>query len=147
MMKIAVQPMLSKNRHHGRNGFTLVEVLISMAVFAVCIPVLVAAMLFCYGTLKINAHKLIALNFAQKKAENLMNIKFPNLSTGSGSYNENNVLLDSAAALRCAIGVVVTADGTKRKRIAVNVSWTEQRRSHSVVLSTVVSDNYVTKPG
>lgn len=130
----------------SRRGMTFVEVLVSLAVFAVCVPVLVAAMLFCYGTLKINAHKLTALNLAQKKMENLMNLKFASLSTTAHAYDESNVPLDSAGVLKGTISASVTSDGTTRKKIGVAVSWVEQRRNLNVSLDTMVSDNYVTKP-
>ncbi len=124
----------------------MVEILVSIAVFGICIPVLLAAMLFCYSTSKINAHKMTALTLAQKKIENLMNLQFASLSTTANAYNESNVLLDSAGSLKGNIKAVVTSDGSQRKKISVVASWTECKRTINVGLDTLVSDNNVTKP-
>ena len=127
-------------------GMTLMEVLVSAGVVAVCIPALLGAMLFAFGVLKVNAHKITALNLARKKIENVMNIQYSSISTTASAYNENNVALDSATGKPLAtITVVVTnPSGTTRKNIAVTVRWAEQKRAHSVSLNTIVSKNNVT---
>ncbi|MCX6339842.1 MAG: prepilin-type N-terminal cleavage/methylation domain-containing protein [Candidatus Aureabacteria bacterium] len=138
---------LEKRRcRRPEHGLTIVEVLVSIAVFGICIPVLLGAMLFCYSTTKINAHKMTALTLAQKKIENLMNLKFASLSTTAHAYDENNVPLDSAGSLRGNVAAVVTSDGSQRKKITVAVKWNECRRNLNVALDTLVSDNIVTKP-
>lgn len=133
-------------RRGAERGLTTVEVLVSIAVFGICIPVLLAAMLFCHGAAKINAHKMTALTLAQKKIENLANLKFASLSTTANAYNENNVSLDSAGSLKGNVAAVVTADGGQRKKIAVVVSWIEHKRNLNMTLDTLVSNNIVTKP-
>jgi len=133
-------------RNQQRRGMTFIEVLVSVVIFVICIPALVGAMLFCYGTLKINAHKLTAINLTQKKIENLMNLKYASLSTAAHAYDESNVPLDSVGALKGTVGVVVTADGANRKKIAVTTNWTEQRRNLRVALNTMISSNYFPNP-
>jgi type II secretory pathway pseudopilin PulG len=129
----------------GRAGLTLVEVLISVGIFGIAIPALLGGMLTGYGVVKKNAHHIAALNLARKKIENIMNIQYSSLSTTANAYSETNVLLDSNSALRANIPVTVSnPSGTTRKFITVTVRWTEQNRTFTVTLHTLVTRNNVT---
>jgi prepilin-type N-terminal cleavage/methylation domain-containing protein len=125
-------------------GLTLVEVLVSIGIAAICIPALLAAIIFGFGILKLNAHKATALALARRKMENIMNIRYDSISTAANAYRETNVPIDSAGAIKATINAAVTnPSGTSRKNIAVTVQWAEQGRNHSVSLHTLVSKNNI----
>jgi prepilin-type N-terminal cleavage/methylation domain-containing protein len=127
-----------------REGMTLIEVLMGVTIFSISVPIILTAMIFCYGTMKINAHQITALSLARKKIENLMNIQYASLSTTASYYNETNVVLDSLSNIRASILVTVAAAGTNKKSITVAVSWTERGRPYRVALNSLNSDNNVT---
>ncbi len=76
-------------KRQGLNGFTLVEIVISLAIFAVGIVALLALFAVGFDTAKRSANLTAATIFAQQKMEEVKMAGYPVLSD-EGSFSDTN---------------------------------------------------------
>jgi type II secretion system protein I len=122
-----------------QGGFTVVELLVALALFAIIIPSLVVGM----GTvtqLNNRARDLTLISIvAENKIETLRSLGYNSITAGTTSFTSE--LPQELAGPKSASYTVT--QGTGIKTIAVSVSYTDNRRSRTITYQSVISETGV----
>ena len=126
----------SKRQKNAANGFTLIEVLVAMSIFAIAVLGLAIGATTVMQANQTGLYTTIATNLAQDKLEELKAKTAANINT-TGSP-ENNITVSGVPA-KFNRSWVVTSDSPVAgvKRIDVTVTWTDHT-SHTVTVSSAV---------
>lgn len=119
------------------NGFTIIEILISLAVFAIAIP-----------AISISIRNLIVLNnrardlaliniIANNKAEQVRSAGFNSLSAGSVDFSGE---LSSEIASPKTASYTVTIPSAGKAEIVINVSYRDYNKTRSLTYKTIVGE-------
>lgn len=128
--------MIVKNRE---SGFTVVELLVTLALFAILVP-----------TLTVGVSTLTQLNnrtrdltlisiIAENKIESLRSLGYNSIATGSTTFS--NELPAELASPKSATYVVT--QGTGIKTIEVTISYNDYKKTRIVVYKSIVSETGV----
>jgi len=114
----------------SRNGFTLLEIIITMVILS--LGILVLSQAFSMGMLASRDVENVdlALNIAQAKMEEIRNTSFSNIGS-SGPTNDSNF---------SNFTTTITVTGTDPKQVGVTVAWNVQGGSTSVALTTLIAN-------
>jgi len=114
----------------SRNGFTLLEIIITMVILS--LGILVLSQAFSMGMLASRDVENVdlALNIAQAKMEEIRNTSFSN-NGSSGPTNDSNF---------SNFTTTITVTGTDPKQVGVTVAWNVQGGSTSVALTTLIAN-------
>ncbi len=112
-------------------GFTLIEVLIAMSIFA--IAALAAASLILQSTsmISVNAQHSQAVTLAQQTMEDLRTLSYDDVTSGAQTSTLNNT--------QYAVSWLVTANSPapEMKKIILTVSWQNKGVAKNYALETV----------
>jgi len=116
--------MLCKNR----KGFTLTEVVASMAVIAIVWLGVIGAFIMGVSSSSLAIHKAKALYVATETIELWRKLPFSSMvSDGSRQINmDTNQTNDTSPGFCGLRTVTVTSTATHYKKVAVDISWTER---------------------
>lgn len=151
-----------ESNSHSREGFTLLEILISVFVFSLFTATFVSSLWFCNATARLSTHSVTACNLARQKIEWLKGKSFPNIALGLSAddyevsqYSEEGVQLDTTISADIHLYVegrdfqdITDSDGdgtsdgdepVARKYIKVEVEWTENGKQYDQLLETLVA--------
>ena len=128
----------SKRQKNAANGFTLIEVLVAMSIFAIAVLGLAIGATTVMQANQTGLYTTIATNLAQDKLEELKAKTAANINT-TGSP-ENNITVSGVPA-KFNRSWVVTSDSPVAgvKRIDVTVTWTDHT-SNTVTVSSAVRE-------
>lgn len=117
-----------------RRGFTLAEVLITLAILTIGMVTLLMAFSLALRTSRNVEEAETALNIANTKMEELRNLKYAGLE---------NSTADASTIFSSISGYTVTVSTTKPANpaeVTVTVSWAAKGGTASVTLNTIMSD-------
>lgn len=132
-----------------QRGFSIVEALLSVALFSLIASAFIGATVYGEESAQISGQRSRALLLAQEGIEAMRNIRdhsFADLVDGSyGLYISNHewILSGSSDTTNGFVRQVTIADGAdaNRKQITVHVTWQQtQQRSGSVSLATELAN-------
>jgi prepilin-type N-terminal cleavage/methylation domain-containing protein len=118
-------------RKTKNNGFTLIEILISLVLLTVGIISITSAFSTGISASGDSQNVATALNIAQKKMEAIKNTAFANISSSGPSADP--VFSDFNSAVSAAIG-------QNPMRVDITVSWRAKAGDTSITLTTLVAN-------
>lgn len=119
-----------KNKMNKRRGFTLSELLLSMAILAIAISGLLALSVSSLLLNESNKNLVTAVNDAEYTLEQIKELDYSLISSYT-PLTFNNLTSEN-------VTVSVSA-GTKITGVTVNVAWTERQRQRDISLSTYIA--------
>ena len=130
-----------KSSHFGdcENGFTMIELLIAITIFAIGLLAVASMQLSAISGNKLGAEWTRATELAQMQVEALKNGDITTAAYTAGAYVDPNNPMDETGAPG---GIYnrswqVAANTTFSVRVTVTVAWIQAGRPHSVSLTTV----------
>jgi len=115
---------------HGEGGFTLIEVLVSVAVLSILVAGLVSLLLEGAESARDGSWMMIAVNLAEGKVEELRRADFTSVtSTGATPF---------AGFPEFSWQAAVTDRSLVLKEVTVTVSWTNKGRIGSTSITTLI---------
>jgi len=113
-------------------GFTLLELMLAMAILIVAILGLLAVLIHSILMNESNNNLVTAVNDAQYVLEQIKALAYVDID----DYSPPNFTISNE---NIAPNVTIQDIDTMRKNITVNITWTERQRSRSVQLSTRIA--------
>lgn len=115
-----------------RNGFTLLEVLLTIVLFSAGVTALMQVFSMGMFAAEDTQHTLVATNLTREKLEEIKNKTYSNINS------EGKAVLPAFPFFHREVTVSMPQTGLKL--ITVNVCWTVRDREQTVSLITYVSD-------
>jgi prepilin-type N-terminal cleavage/methylation domain-containing protein len=126
----------SKNKEEG---FTLVEVLVTIVVVAVALMALLSVFIYGFNLLSRMKQTAIATQCAQEELENIRNLTFDEISALGPSFtNDSLTLLENSSGVR----TIEDSVGEDIKKLTISVFWTYRGQSMRKDIVT-----YITREG
>jgi prepilin-type N-terminal cleavage/methylation domain-containing protein len=116
----------------SRNGFTLLEVLVALGLFAIAVGSLPALLI---TTVRANVHAsriTEATDLAQDKLETIRNTPYAAVTSGT-----DTLTVTGSTKVYVRSWVVTAGPTATTKKVAVTIGWTDQQSDH-VELDTVI---------
>lgn len=136
-MPATIKPMPYHKNASLKNGFTLIEVLLTLLFSTILVVLLLTAATTLLQTYKTNQQSLAA-RIATKEIENLRQTSYSSLPS-SGSFSDADLSkLTSSSGNLTVSNYQSSAD---IKQITVNVSWVQNGASKQVILETLIYKN------
>jgi len=133
MQKKEVFHQIGFNKAENEKGFSLIEILISLTIFAVGLLAISSLQI---GSINSNAkarRSVEAVSVAQEQVETLMTSVYSNVNT-SGPITVNN---------RYSIAWTVAAPVENTKDVALAVSWPEGTETRSITINFTIRDESI----
>ena len=123
-------------------GFTLAELLVSVAILAYAISGSMALFFYCFFTNEMNRNLTAATSHAQYIMEDIRNTTFSSISTnisgGTWDFNTAGVTAAGLSALNSE-AIDTQVSGSNPLDVSVTVTWQDRRqRSRTKVLETLI---------
>lgn len=115
----------------GRKGFTLLELMVAIAILVIAASGLLMALVSCMSLNESNSNLVVAANDARYVLEEIKGLAYDDIGSYSPPSFSN---LDGESA-----SVTVTDIDSRIKEVTVEVVWTERQRSRSFKLSTRIA--------
>ena len=115
-----------------KNGFTLLEILLTLLLLGVGVVSLVSAMTLILTSGGINESELVAVNLAREKIETLKNMSYSSIA------NETKAPVSGFTSYQREVAVTVSS--ANLKQITVTVYWNHKTTELSKNLVTYRSD-------
>jgi prepilin-type N-terminal cleavage/methylation domain-containing protein len=115
-------------------GFTLIEVIIAIAVLAIALLALVGVTVSVINGNVFSRMMTTATTMAEDKMEELKNTSYANITPGGDSPTGGNYTYTRAWLVNS------NSPASGMKTITVTVTWSWQGQSHTVSLATIVSE-------
>lgn len=110
-----------RRRKNREEGFTFIEVLVTIVVVAVALMALLSVFIYGFNLLSRMKHVAIATQCAQEEVEGIRNLTFDEiLALGSSFTNESLILLENSSGVR----TIEDSLGDDIKKLTVSVFWT-----------------------
>lgn len=123
----------------NQRGFTIVEMLVALALFAIVIPSLTLG-LSTLTQLNNRARDLTLISIiAENKIESLRSIGYNSVATGTSTFTTE---LPTEIASPKSATLTVT-QGTGKKVVTVSIQYTDYRKSKTVVYTSVIGETGV----
>ncbi len=151
-MNLVLLIIKMKNKISKLNkGFSLIEVILSLAVLAIATTVYMTSILDNEENIFLNAKRNTANNLAKEGIEAIMNIRdnnFTNLVDGNYGISEINnqisLIPNSDTRNNQIRTITISSINTKLKKVEVSVSWQEnERRNSNITLINYLSDQTI----
>ena len=133
MKKREVFHQIRFNQTENENGFSLIEILISLTIFAVGLLAISSLQI---GSINSNAkarRSIEAVTVAQEQVETLMTSVYSNVNT-SGPISVNN---------RYSVSWTVAAPVENTKDVVLAVSWPEGTETRSITINFTIRDETI----
>lgn len=112
---------MMRRRKNREEGFTFIEVLVTIVVVAVALMALLSVFIYGFNLLSRMKQVAIATQCAQEEVEGIRNLTFDEiLALGSSFTNESLILLENSSGVR----TVEDSIGDDIKKLTVSVFWT-----------------------
>lgn len=107
-------------RKNKEQGFTLVEVLVTIVVVAVALMALLSVFIYGFNLLSRMKQTAIATQCAQEELENIRNLTYEEiLALGPSFTNDSLTLLDNSTGIR----TIEDSVGPDIKKLTISVFW------------------------
>lgn len=120
-------------------GFTLLEVLVALLIFAFGLLAVAALVLTSIQSIGQARHMTDATNLAQQRMEALTNTPYASVVTGAHANNPITVTGAAGGIYTSTWTVTDNTPATGMKRVTVTTSWTDKDGTHSVALHSILS--------
>ncbi len=138
----------------GSRGFSLVEVLLSVALFALIVVGLVGGLIYGQQTTALSGQRARAVALADEGLEAVRNIRdagFVNLSDGTFGLttagNHWNLSGSSGAIDIFTRQIVISSVDAKRKNVTVNITWQQNPQRTGLVSAVTYLTNWIAEAG
>ncbi len=126
-------------RKSKEEGFTLVEILVTIVVVAVALMALLSVFIYGFNLLSRMKQTAIATQCAQEELENIRNLTFDEiLALGPSFTNDSLTLLENSSGVR----TVEDSVGEDIKKLTISVFWTYRGQNMRKDIVT-----YITREG
>jgi len=125
--------------HHNQNGFTLLEILLAITIFAIGLLAVAAMQVSAIHGNKLGNEWTQATSLAQQQLEALKSGDITTATYTAGVYNDANNPMTGTGANGGIFNRswTIAANTTFSVRATVTVSWTQKGVNHSVALTSV----------
>jgi general secretion pathway protein I len=114
----------------NKKGFTLLEIVIALAIFAIGLVGLLSLFPVGFQSAKKASDLTQATIYAQEKMEELKQSDFDSISDSSGTFSDSRFSWDLATS----------SVSTGLKKLELTVSWTERGKNYNEEFVTYVAD-------
>lgn len=126
-------------RKSKEEGFTLVEVLVTIVVVAVALMALLSVFIYGFNLLSRMKQTAIATQCAQEELENIRNLTFDEIiALGASFTNDSLPLLENSSGVR----TIEDSVGVDIKKLTISVFWTYRGQNMRKDIVT-----YITREG
>jgi len=126
-------------RKSKEEGFTLVEVLVTIVVVAVALMALLSVFIYGFNLLSRMKQTAIATQCAQEELENIRNLTFDEIiALGASFTNDSLTLLENSSGVR----TIEDSVGEDIKKLTISVFWTYRGQNMRKDIVT-----YITREG
>ncbi|MGA2587460.1 MAG: type II secretion system protein [Candidatus Aminicenantales bacterium] len=126
--------MSRKRKKEG--GFSLIEVLVAMAILGIMLMTLISVFIYGYNVLSRTRQIALATQICQEQVEVIRNMTFATILTlGTTFTNDKLASLVSGQGLQA----VETSAGTDIKKLTVSVTWTYRGQSQRKDVVTMIT--------
>jgi prepilin-type N-terminal cleavage/methylation domain-containing protein len=126
-------------RKRKEEGFTLVEVLVTIVVVAVALMALLSVFIYGFNLLSRMKQTAIATQCAQEELENIRNLTFDEIiALGASFTNDSLTLLENSSGVR----TIEDSVGEDIKKLTISVFWTYRGQNMRKDIVT-----YITREG
>ncbi len=126
-------------RKRKEEGFTLVEVLVTIVVVAVALMALLSVFIYGFNLLSRMKQTAIATQCAQEELENIRNLTFDEIiALGPSFTNDSLTLLENSSGVR----TIEDSVGDDIKKLTISVFWTYRGQNMRKDIVT-----YITREG
>jgi prepilin-type N-terminal cleavage/methylation domain-containing protein len=130
---------MMRKRKNQEEGFTLVEILVTIVVVAVALMALLSVFIYGFNLLSRMKQTAIATQCAQEELENIRNLTYDEiLALGASFTNDSLTLLESSSGVR----TIEASVGDDIKKLTISVFWTYRGQSMRKDIVT-----YITREG
>ena len=130
---------MTLKRKSKEEGFTLVEVLVTIVVVAVALMALLSVFIYGFNLLSRMKQTAIATQCAQEELENIRNLTFDEIiALGASFTNDSLTLLENSSGVR----TIEDSVGEDIKKLTISVFWTYRGQNMRKDIVT-----YITREG
>ncbi len=119
----------------GDNGFTLVEILVTLTVLSLALPALMYSFRNAAHGQALSENRTTAVYLLKFRMAEIELAGYPDIGEEEGEFGEN-----SRFRWHSEVQDVVSDEIEKLRRVTVTVTWQEQGRERSISMSTYVAD-------
>lgn len=128
-------------RVHNEKGFTLIEILVSLAIIAVALPPLLRAFTHAAREQKLSANETTALYLLKYQMAQLELEGFPELGEEEGEFGEG-----SRYTWAYTVEEVTDLEVEDLRKITMTVNWQEEGREKSMSIVTYMAKREMPQP-
>lgn len=139
MLVLSINSLYYSRMRKDQQGFTIIEMLVALALFAIIIPALTLG-LSTLTQLNNRARDLTLISIiAENKIESLRSIGYNSVPTGTSTFTSE--LPGEIAGPKTA--TLTVTQGTGQKIVDVSVQYTDYRKSRTILYKSIISETGV----
>ena len=124
------------------DGFTLVEILVTLTVLSIALPVLMYSFRNAAQGQALSENRTTAVNLLKLRMAEIELGGYPDIGENDGEFGEN-----SRFRWRSSVQDVTSEEIEKLRRITVTIMWQEQGKEKSMSMSTYMADREIQAQG
>jgi len=121
-----------------KDGFTLVEILVTLTILAAAIPALLQAFTTATRNQALSDNSTTALYLLKFRMAEIEMEGYPDVGQESGEFGENTRYL-----WRSVVEDIASEEVENIRRVTVTVTWQHKNRERSMSMSTFVADRQI----
>lgn len=121
-----------------QTGFTIVEIVIAITLFAIIIPSIVGMISTAGFVNKTSIDHTLINNIVEEKIESLRSKGFASLSDGTTDFSNE---LPSTLSTPSSADITITPESTDIKKVVVSIAYTLQGQQKTFHYTTLISKN------
>ena len=130
-----MQLLIARPASEGKNGFTLVEVLVTLAILAAVLPALLQAFSSAARNQGLADNSTTALYLLKYRMAEIEMNGYPDVGEENGEFGEN-----TRYHWRSIVEDIDSEDVENIRRVQVTVTWLHRNRERSMSMSTYIAD-------